>query len=95
MIFYIFVISWFLVGFFTLLYIWIDDMRGQEFDPYYFEQEGAIFISLLMIVLGYISPIICFLIYISEYDKKPFTKLIYKLCNIGIKKKEENEEGEE
>jgi hypothetical protein len=37
--------------------------------------------------------IICCYIYVNNY--KPFTKLIYKLANIGIKKEDENKEGEE
>lgn len=85
------VISWFLAGFISMIYFWVSDMRGEEFDENYFDFLN-ICISLLILMFGYFSVIISYLTWASK--NKPFTKLIYKLCNIGIKNKE-NKEGEE
>ena len=88
----LFVISWFLVGFITLISIFVCDMRGKEFDKYYFDDGGAI-ASLVLILFGYISPFIyLFAVFMSNIGEKPFTKLIYKFVNIGVKKEDKNEE---
>ena len=62
---------------------WIDDMRGEEFDEKYFNLE-KILLSLLVWLFGYVSLIIATYIYL--YNNRPFTKLIYKIANIGVKK---------
>lgn len=79
----LFIISWFLAGFISMLCIWIHDMRDEEFDKYYFD-VGNVCLSLLALLGGYISAIICYNIWAT--NNRPFTKLIYKLVNIGIKK---------
>ena len=86
-----FVISWLVVGFICMFGMWIDSMRGIEFDPDFFYEEDIITVSILLFILGYISLLIIFLALMK--DKKYFTKLIYKIANIGVKKdKASNEE---
>ena len=76
-------ISWFIVGLISAMILWISDMRGKEFNENYFDST-AILISIVLIVLGYVSPFMIFWLFTSE--KKYFTKLIYKIANIGLKK---------
>lgn len=80
----IFIISWFVVGFMSMAYCWILDMRGKEFDPGYFD-NGNIALSVFLFCFGYISVLI--LISFEMNEKKLFTRLIYKIANIGIPKK--------
>ena len=35
----LFIISWFLAGFISMLFLWISDMRDEEFDEYYFDKR--------------------------------------------------------
>lgn len=76
-------ISWFIVGLISAMILWISDMRGKEFNENYFDST-AILISIVLIMLGYISLFMIFWLFTSE--KKYFTKLIYKISNIGLKK---------
>lgn len=80
-------ISWFVVGFICTVTIWINDMRGQQFDKHYFE-AGIVTASVIFIILGYISPIITFYVFTSE--KKYFTRFIYWIANIGVKAKNDD-----
>lgn len=80
----IFFISWFVVGFICMFILWIDSMRGAEFDPDFFSQDDVIPVSIILFVFGYISPFIIGAFYMQE--KKCFTRLIYKIANIGVKK---------
>lgn len=89
----LFIISWFFAGFISVIWNWFYEMRGEEFNPDYFD-IGVIGLSFLFFILGYISLILSYFILYANQNK-PFTKLIYKLANIGIDKKEEIEEGEE
>ena len=52
----LFLISWFLVGFLSIVFACIKDMRGKEFDPNYFNED--IGVILFLIAFGYISVII-------------------------------------
>lgn len=87
----IFIISWFLVGFLSIILCYGYDLRGEEFDPDYFTNED-IEISLLLFFLGYISLAIALGIFI--YEEKLFAKFIYKIVNIGVKKTEEKKDEE-
>ena len=77
-------ISWLIVGLISTIGAWILELRGSEYDENYFDKEH-IYTSFLLIVLGYISPIII-CVAITE-EKKYFTKFVYKIANIGLKKK--------
>lgn len=78
------ILSWFVVGIISMITVWIFDMRGKEFNENYFD-NGNLFVSFLMIALGYFSPIIIYLSYAN--DKHYLTKFIYKISNIGLKTK--------
>ena len=78
-----FLISWFVVGLICVMTICVSDMRGKEFDPDYFNTP-MISMFIILIILGYISIFITYYLFASE--KKYFTRLIYKICNIGVKK---------
>ena len=86
----ILVLSWFAIGFICMFIMWISEMRGKEFNPDFFDEEGTAFVSLMLFLCGYISLILILSFYIEE--KNIFTKLVYKIANIGIKKKEESKE---
>lgn len=46
--------------------------------------------SIMILILGFISP---FLLYIAcTKEKKYFTRFIYKIANIGVKKEEVSKE---
>ena len=80
----------FLVGFVCIIWITVSDFRNEEFDPNYFNYDFA-WGCFILICLGYFSPAIC---YFACREKKPkkhrLSKLIYKLCNIGLDKNEVN-----
>jgi hypothetical protein len=82
------VITWLLVGFLSLVATWILDMRGEVYDPYYFKGDGAIFACFLIVALGYIMPILIFFLYAPKKlnFNFSFTRFIYDLANINIKK---------
>lgn len=79
----IFLILWFIVGLISTIIVWIYNMRGSDYDESYFD-EPTILMSLVMIFLGYLSPII--LIAIILHSNKFITKFIWKIANIGLKK---------
>lgn len=85
----LFVISWFVVGFISMIIVWIADMRGQEYDENFFNKE-CVGISFLMFFLGYISLILAYCAFTSE--KKYFTRFMYKVANIGVKSEKKEEE---
>ena len=84
---FLFIISWVLVGFLSVILIYIDDIRGKEFDPNYFKDSEGFYLGLIL--FGYISMIIFVFYYIC--DKKLFIKLIYKIANIGVKTQEKGD----
>ena len=59
------------------------DMRGEEFDEDYFSLEN-IAVYLGSILFGCITMFI--FIGVCIYNHRPFTKFMYWLANIGIKK---------
>ena len=78
-----FLISWFVVGLICVMVICVSDMRGKEFDPDYFNTP-MVTMFIILIIFGYISIFITYYLFASE--KKYFTRLIYKICNIGVKR---------
>lgn len=63
------------------------DMRGEEFDEDYFSLEN-ISVYLGSILFGCITMFI--FIGVCIYNHRPFTKFMYWLANIGIKKAGDN-----
>lgn len=82
-----FLISWFVLGLICVMIICVSDMRGQEFDEDYFDAP-IVTMFIILIMLGYISIFITYYLFASE--KKYFTRLIYKICNIGVKRNDQN-----
>ena len=78
-----FFLSWFIIGLICVMAICVSDMRGKEFDPDYFNGP-TVGMYILLIMFGYVSILITYYLFASE--KKYFTRLIYKICNIGVKK---------
>lgn len=79
-----FIISWFFMGFIAMLITWICDIHNKEFNETYFEKNSKSYNgSILLILMGYISIVILFMI--IEQEHKYFPKLIYKLANLKIK----------
>ena len=81
----IFISTWIGLGLETMIALWVSDMRGQEFDKDYFNAEG-ILLSLLVFAFGYLSFIISIGVYCHNH--KPFTKFMYKMANLGVKRTE-------
>ena len=79
----VFLISWIIVGMISTLGAWILELRGAEYNENYFNKEH-IYVSFLLIVLGYVSPLVICMAITSE--KKYFTKFVYKIANIGLKR---------
>ena len=77
------IVLWFVVGLISALCLCVKDMRGQPFDENYFS-NGVWFAFVLMVCCGYMSLIIVFSMFMSE--KKWFTKLVYRIANIGMMK---------
>lgn len=84
----IILIGHFFVGLITAICIITHDMRGEEFDPNFFEVE-VVFATAIVISGGYLAPLILWIACLSSESrvrKHRITKLIHKLSNIGFKK---------
>lgn len=81
----VYVISWFVLGFLTALFIVLEDMRNKEYNPNYFGEDDGWFVFILITAFGYVSFVIYTLWFILKF--KFFTKFCYWLANIGTKKK--------
>lgn len=88
-------ISWIIAGLFSVLLIFIHDLRNEEFDDNYLDLQ-TFAIIIFVIIGGFISFIIVtisYIIYIinkkvSIYNiKYSINKFVYNLANIGTKKK--------
>lgn len=84
---------WLLIGLLSLMLVCIHDMRGNSYNENYF--EGEILHTIILILTGGVSFLIVFYlittdtlqnIYEKRKNKRIFTKFIYKISNIGIKK---------
>lgn len=82
--------SWFLSGLLGTVISIINDMRGQEFNENYFKDQGAA--PYVILSLGYFTLIfsICYFIHDWMRKRKPITKFLYKIANIGLSKKEDS-----
>lgn len=99
---FIWILLWLLLGVLGLLILFIDNMRGQEYDPDYFKfYDGFDYFGFLIVtIMGPISLIIVFVLiayekyqkYINYNPEKSFTRLLYNLSNLGLKDKEQTDE---
>ena len=84
-------ISWIIAGLFSVLLIFIHDLRNEEFDDNYLDLQ-TFAIIIFVIIGGFISFIIVTISYIIDiFNKKvsmhSINKFVYNLANIGTKKK--------
>lgn len=82
-------VIWLLIGLLSVISICVHDMRGEPYDENYF--KGEIFNIICLILTGVVSFLIVFYLITTDiYEKRKsnriFTKFIYKIANIGIKK---------
>lgn len=86
-------VIWLLIGLLSVISICVYDMRGEPYDENYF--KGEILHTICLILTGGVSFLIVFYLIIVDilqniYEKRKsnriFTKFIYKIANIGIKK---------
>ena len=61
-------------------------MRGMPYDEKYFDN---IVIDFMFVIMGALMPV--FIIVSFFMYNKRFTKLIYKIANIGVKKENNND----
>lgn len=82
-------VIWLLMGLLPLMLVCIHDMRGNPYNENYF--EGGMSYVIGLILMGGFSFLLCAFDIFRERHKKRknkriFTKFIYKIVNIGIKK---------
>lgn len=83
----LFIVSWLLCGLLVSLVLTAYDLRGNEYNPNYFNHD--FWVSFLgFTVAGYISVIIVAVVMFKEkvFDKIEPGKIIHKITNIGVKK---------
>lgn len=78
----LFLSSWVLSGFIAYVYVLIVDLRGEEYDPEYFDKD-LLLCLLYSLLLGYLTPLL--LLINNQIEKQSLQKFIYKLANIGYK----------
>lgn len=86
-------VIWLLIGLLSVISICVHDMRGEPYDENYF--KGEILHTTCLILMGGVTFFIVFYfitfdilqkIYEKRKSNRIFTKFIYKIANIGIKK---------
>lgn len=89
----IIVVIWLLIGLLSVISMCVHDMRGEPYDENYF--KGEILHIICCILMGGVTFLIVLYLITSDilqkiYEKRKsnriFTKFIYKIANIGIKK---------
>ena len=85
-----FIALWIMSGFISTIFAYAYDVRGKEYNPNYFDGEMKYIIlfscggciTLIITIAAFIS------VWIDEHKPKSrlFTKFIYWLANIGVKK---------
>ena len=85
----LFLISWFITGLVGAILGIASDIRGYEYDEDYFDGE-AICAIIVITIAGYLGLI--FTIIFILHKRCAFSRLIYNIANIGIKKEKNNEE---
>ena len=79
---------WFIIGFLSVVSVWILDMRGKEYNKSYFKQDGMFLTVLIMTIFGFFSPFIVLFVYLE--NKEYFVEFIYYIANIGIDNEDKN-----
>ena len=83
-----FIISWFAAGLISVAALCVRNMRGADYYAGYF--DGGIWFGYLVCILsGYIAAIMVLFIIVGEEDW--LGRLVWRLCNIGVKKNEDKE----
>ena len=90
-----FIITWFLAGLITFAVVGFIEYRGKEYEDCDFEDVIKCFVMLL--VIGYISPILAISAYknfdnIKDKIEEKTNRFIYKIFNVGLKDKGEEHE---
>lgn len=92
--------SWFLVGFLSYLFLVISYLRKTKYNPNVLK-EFDIELFVIVLLCGWFSPMIILFCYIIDkfgsrkYDfYKWIYDILYKVANIGVKKKLNKEEEE-
>lgn len=85
-----FIALWIMIGFISIVFVYAYNVRGEEYNPNYFDGEMKYIIlfslggcmTLIVTIVAFIS------VWIDEHKPKSrlFTKFIYWLANIGVKK---------
>ena len=75
---YILLFSWFLVGLLSFLHFLVEDLRGEEYNPDYFD-SGLLMMFLASVLFGYLTTLLIL------YDRQVIQRILYKLVNIGYK----------
>ena len=85
-----FIALWIMIGFISIVFAYVYDVRGEEYNPNYLDGEMKYIIlfslggcmTLIITIVAFIS------VWIDEHKPKSrlFTKFIYWLANIGVKK---------
>lgn len=87
----IFLTIWVFIGLLSTIFMWIYDMRNKPYNERYF--DGDFIVNIGFIFSGVITlALVLFIVIAKKYEKRKsksnriFTKFIYKIANIGIKK---------
>lgn len=92
------VASWFLIGFLSYLFLVISYLRKTKYNPNVLKEFDIEFF-VIVLLCGWFSPMIILFCYIIDkfgsrkYDfYKWIYDILYKVANIGVKKKSNKEE---
>lgn len=83
------IISHFVIGFTITTIIMLSELRGKEYDPYYFDIDMKI-LYVIGIFLGWLWIFDFSYEFLKKYKKLPkhiISKLFWKLANVGMKKR--------
>lgn len=82
------VLAWSLIGFLGFLFAVAGDMRGKQYDHWYYKNIGEC--AIIMGIAGPIGFIVGIIMGISgAVSRRDFGKSIHKIVNIGSKNKDE------
>lgn len=86
------ILLWLFIGFLGFLIVVAADMRGKQYDQWYYKSmDGSAIIMCVAGPIGFIAGIFISIMTISA--RKPvncgFSKFVHKLVNIGSKNKDE------
>lgn len=82
------IVIWFFLGFISIILAHFKEYRNEKFQYIYIYIYDLDSEDIFLFIGGFISfivTLIAFMSIISE-ENKPITKLVYKICNIDVKK---------